>query len=307
MVNLKELAKQESKISSGHRMCPGCGAAINARMFMMGTKHPVVVANATGCIEVSTTVYPYTSWKVPWIHNAFENAAATISGVVSAYDVLKRKGKIKKEIKFIAFGGDGGTYDIGLQSLSGAAERGHNFLYVCYNNEAYMNTGMQRSSATPYGASTKTDPLGNKRQGKQEFSKDLTKIMVAHNIPYVAQTSISHYNDLIEKATKAFEIKGPKFINSLSPCTAGWGIKENDSLKVARLAVETCFWPLYEVENGKYKISYDPGDKKKPVKEFLKVQKRFSHIINDKKAIKKIQENIDKNWQDLKKLEKCDF
>jgi len=191
--------------------------------------------------------------------------------------------------------------------LSGAVERGHDFLYVCYNNEAYMNTGIQRSSATPFGAETKTDPFGKKRPAKQEFSKDLTKIMVAHNIPYVAQTSISHYNDLIEKAKKALEIKGPKFINSISPCIPGWGINSNDSLKVARLAVETCFWPLYEVENGKYKITYDPKDKKKPVEEFLKTQKRFAHLINDKKAIKKIQERIDKNWEDLKKLEKCDF
>lgn len=307
MVNLKELTKQKSKMRSGHRMCPGCGAAINARMFLMGTTKPVVVANATGCLEVSTTVYPYTAWNVPWIHNAFENAAATMSGVVSAYEVLKKKGKVKEDIKFIAFGGDGGTYDIGLQSLSGAAERGHDFLYVCYNNEAYMNTGVQRSSATPYGAATKTDPFGTERPGKQEFSKDLTKIMVAHNIPYVAQTSISHWNDLIEKSKKAFEIKGPKFINSLSPCIPGWGIKEDDSLKVARLAVETCFWPLYEVENGKYKITYDPGERKKPVVEFLKTQKRFAHLLNDKEAIKKIQEHIDKNWENLKKLEKCDF
>jgi pyruvate ferredoxin oxidoreductase beta subunit len=170
-----------------------------------------------------------------------------------------------------------------------------------------MNPGLQIISSTPYFAPTKTDPFGNKKTRKQEFSKDLTKIMVAHNIPYVAQTSISHYNDLIEKSKKAFSIKGPKFINSLSPCIPGWGIKENDSLKVARLAVETCFWPLYEVVNGKYKITYDPGEKKKPIEEFLKTQKRFAHLLNDKEAIKKIQERIDKNWEDLKKLEKCDF
>ncbi len=307
MVNIKELTKQKPKLASGHRMCPGCGAAINARMFLMGTEKPVVVATATGCLEVSTSVFPFTSWNVPWIHNAFENAASTIAGIESAYNVLKKKGKINKEIKFIAFGGDGGTYDIGLQALSGAVERGHDFLYVCYNNENYANTGIQRSSATPYGAETKTDPYGNKRHGKQEFSKDLTKIMVAHNIPYAAQTSISHYNDLIEKAKKAFEIKGPTFINSISPCIPGWGINSIDSLKVARLAVETCFWPLYEVENGKYNITYDPKDKKKPVEEFLKTQKRFAHLINDKEAIKKTQERIDKNWEDLKKLEKCDF
>ena len=306
MVDIKELTKQKSKLCSGHRMCPGCGAAINARMFLLATEKPVVVATATGCIEVSTSVFPFTSWNIPWIHNAFENVAATIAGVESAYDVLKRKGKIKKDIKFIAFGGDGGTYDIGLQALSGAVERGHDFLYVCYNNEAYANTGVQRSSATPFGAATKTDPYGLKRPGKQEFSKDLTKIMVAHNIPYVAQTSISHWNDLLEKAKKAFEIKGPKFINSLSPCILSWGIKENESLKVAKLAVETCFWPLYEVENGKYKITYDPGDRKKPVEEFLKAQKRFSHLFKpeNKWMLKQIQEHIDKNWEFLKKMEK---
>jgi len=272
----------------------------------MATEKPIVVATATGCIEVSTSVFPFTSWNVPWIHNAFENVAATIAGVESAYDILKRKGKIKKDIKFIAFGGDGGTYDIGIQALSGAVERGHDFLYVCYNNEAYMNTGIQRSSATPFGAATKTDPYGKVRPGKQEFSKDLTKIMVAHNIPYAAQTSISHWNDLIEKAKKAFEIKGPTFINSLSPCIPGWGIRENESLKVAKLAVETCFWPLYEVENGKYKITYNPGNRKKPVEEFLKAQKRFSHLFKpeNKWMLKQIQEHIDKNWEFLKKMEK---
>lgn len=156
MPNIRELALEGERLAPGHRLCPGCGLPIIVRAVMRGTKDPIVVSNATGCLEVSTTIYPYTAWNVPWIHNAFENAAATISGAEAAYKVLKKKGKIQKEIKFLAFGGDGGTYDIGLQSLSGALERGHDFVYVCVDNEGYMNTGIQRSSSTPYGAWTNT-------------------------------------------------------------------------------------------------------------------------------------------------------
>ena len=197
MASIKELSKQPERLSGGHRLCAGCGASIAVRMIFMATKDPVVVGAATGCLEVATTIFPYTAWKVPFIHNAFENVAATMSGVETAYRALKKKGKIKKEIKFVAFGGDGGTYDIGLQSLSGMLERGHNVLYVCYNNEAYMNTGIQRSSATPCGASTTTAPAGKVIPGKPQMRKDLTAIIAAHNIPYAAQATISHWNDLI--------------------------------------------------------------------------------------------------------------
>jgi pyruvate ferredoxin oxidoreductase beta subunit len=189
-------------------MCLGCGVPIAVKNILKATDRPIVAGNATGCLEVCSSIFPYTSWNVPWIHNAFENVAATMSGVETAYQVLKKQGKIKKDIRFVAFGGDGGTYDIGLQSLSGMLERGHNVFYVCYNNEAYMNTGIQKSSATPFGADTKTDPAGKARAGKQEFAKDLTKIVAAHNIPYVCQAAIHNYNDMIEKAKKASRQRG---------------------------------------------------------------------------------------------------
>lgn len=307
-MNLKKLSERPERLAPGHRMCPGCAAPIIARMVTKATESPIVISNATGCLEVSTSVYPFTSWRVPWIHNAFENAAATISGVETAYNVLKRKGKINsdKEIKFLSFGGDGGTYDIGLQSLSGALERGHNFVYVCYDNEAYMNTGIQRSSATPFGADTKTAPAGKVHQGKEQFKKDLVSIIAGHNIPYIAQASPHNWADLIKKAEKAFNTEGPAFLNIISPCIPGWGMKMDETIELSRLAVETCFWPLYEIEDGEYKLSYDPKDKKKPIEDWLKPQTRFRHLFRpeNKELLEKFQKHIDKEWEKLKK--KCE-
>ncbi len=303
MVNLKELGNKKIRLAPGHRLCPGCGAPIIAKLAMLATDYDIVVANATGCLEVSTTIYPYTAWRVPWIHNAFENAAATMSGVETAYRVLKKKGKIKKDIKFIVFGGDGGTYDIGLQSLSGAVERGHDFLYICYDNEAYMNTGIQRSSATPFGASTTTDPAGRVRPGKQEFRKDLTAIMAAHHLPYVAQASLHNINDFLRKVKTALETKGPTFINVLSPCPLGWKFDPSKTIEISKIAVETCFWPLYEVKNDEWILNYDPGENKKPIIEWIKMQGRYKHLLKpeNKWVIEKAQEEIDKRWQWLKK------
>lgn len=298
---LKELSKQNERLAPGHRMCPGCGASIIARAVMHSTESEIVVANATGCLEVSTSIYPYTSWKVPWIHNAFENAAATLTGVESAYSALKKKGKIKKDIKFLAFGGDGGTYDIGLQSLSASLERGHDFVYVCYDNEAYMNTGVQRSSATPFGASTKTDPAGTVRQGKQEFKKDLMEVVAAHGIPYLAQASPHNWSDLVKKAKKAFDTPGPAFLLVLSPCVPGWGYPSNKSLEIAKLAIDTNFWPLYEIENGKYTLNGEPKNPK-PILEWLQSQSRFKHLLNpgNEDMVKKIQEHVDKKLAYIK-------
>ncbi|MDD5439953.1 MAG: thiamine pyrophosphate-dependent enzyme [Candidatus Omnitrophica bacterium] len=303
MANIKELSKIPERLSGGHRLCAGCGASIAVRQVLMGTKDHVVIGSATGCLEVSTTIYPYTAWRVPFIHNAFENAAATMSGVETAYRALKKQGKITKEIKFVAFGGDGGTYDIGIQSLSGALERGHNFVYVCYDNEAYMNTGIQRSSATPFGASTTTQPAGKASFGKTQNRKDLTAIIAAHNIPYVAQASISHWNDLVTKAEKAFKANGPAFLNILAVCHRGWRSKENDAVGVSKLAVETGFWPLFEVENGAWKITYRPKERK-PVVEFLKVQGRFKHLFSEenKPALEQMQKSVDANWERLERF-----
>ncbi|MBU1026303.1 MAG: pyruvate ferredoxin oxidoreductase [Candidatus Margulisbacteria bacterium] len=306
MPTLKDLAKQKDPLSGGHRACAGCGAPIVVRQVLMASKDPVVVTCATGCLEVVTTIFPYTAWNVPFLHNAFENSAATCSGVEAAYQSLKRKGKIKSDhINFVAFGGDGGTYDIGFQSLSGAMERGHDMLYVCYNNEAYMNTGIQRSSATPKGAATTTAPAGKKIPGKQQFSKNLTEIMVAHDLPYVAQSAVGFWRDLTTKAEKAFSIRGPKFMNVLQPCRLGWAYDPSKTAELGRLAADTCIWPLYEVENGKYKLSYKPKEKK-PVTEFLKVQDRFRHLKKpgNEAIIESIQKETDRRWEAL--LAKCE-
>ncbi len=301
-LRLKELSKKEVLFSSGHRMCAGCGAPIVVKMVLLASDYPVIASNATGCLEVSSCISDYTAWKIPWIHNAFENAAATISGVETMYRALKKQGKIDKEIKFIAFGGDGGTYDIGLQSLSGAMERGHDMLYICYDNGAYMNTGIQRSSATPLGANTTTCPAGDVIPGKTQERKNITRIMAAHNIPYAAQASPSHWLDLMKKVRKSLEIKGPKFMNIISPCNRGWRSRTDDAILLSRLAVATCHWPLYEIEYGVTKITFKPKEKK-PVVDFLKTQGRFKHLFSPENEwlLKKFQENVDKEWERLQK------
>ncbi|PIS28354.1 pyruvate ferredoxin oxidoreductase [Candidatus Saganbacteria bacterium CG08_land_8_20_14_0_20_45_16] len=305
MPTLKELVTRKEPLTGGHRACAGCGAPIIVKQVLMASKDPVVVVSATGCLEVVTTIFPYTAWKVPFLHNAFENSAATCSGIEAAYKSLKRQGKVKTDhINFVAFGGDGGTYDIGFQSLSGAMERGHDMLYVCYNNEAYMNTGIQRSSATPKGAATTTAPAGKVIPGKLQFPKNLTEIMVAHDLPYVAQSAVGFWRDLTLKAEKAFSKRGPKFLNVLQPCRLGWDYKPEDTCNLGRLAADTCVWPLYEVENGKYTLTYTPKTKK-PVVEFLKVQGRFRHLFKpgNEAIIESIQKEVDRRWEVLQK--KC--
>jgi pyruvate ferredoxin oxidoreductase beta subunit len=301
MPSLKDLSKKEELISSGHRLCPGCGAPIIVRQVLLAADTPVVVCSPTGCLEVATTIYPFTAWKVPFIHNAFENAASTLSGVETAYRSLKRQGKIDREIKFIAFGGDGGTYDIGIQALSGVLERGHRLLYICYDNEAYMNTGIQRSSASPMGCYTTTTPPGKAiPEGKTEFRKDLTQIVAAHNIPYVAQASPGYYNDLMKKVQKALSANGPSFINILSPCPRGWRYPADQTIEIAKLAVLTGFWPLYEIENGKYRITYKPR-KRRPLKDWLESQGRFKHLFREenKGVLEKLQREVDRKEKEL--------
>lgn len=308
--NLKEVvATKPSRFSEGHKMCAGCGAPPVARMILRAVKPEdhAVIAGATGCMEVSTFTYPYTSWTDSFIHTAFENAGSTLSGVEAAYKSFKRQGKIEddKHTKFIAFGGDGGTYDIGLQSLSGAMERGHDMLYVCYDNGAYMNTGIQRSSATPKYADTTTSPAGTVVPGKSQARKDLAKIMVAHHLPYVAQTlAMNNFKDLYEKAEKAIYTEGPTFLNVLAPCPRGWGYPTEDLMQINKLAADTCYWPLYEVVNGKYKITYKPA-KKLPIEEFLKPQKRFRHMFKpgNEWMIEDFQKIVDSRWEELLALE----
>jgi len=309
--NLKEVvANKEPVFVAGHKMCAGCGAPVVARMIMRALKEEdhAVVSNATGCMEVSTCIYPYNSWTCSYIHTAFECAAATCSGVEAAYNALKRKGKIPEDehTKFITFAGDGGTYDIGLQSLSGAMERGHDMTYVCYDNGAYMNTGIQRSSATPSFADTSTSPAGDVIPGKMQPRKDLTEIMAAHHLPYVAQTlALNNFKDLYEKAEKAIYTKGPTFLNVFAPCPRGWGYPTDELMKINKLAADTCYWPLYEVVDGVYKITYKPA-KKLPIEEFLRPQRRFKHLFKpgNEWMIEEFQKEVDKRWEELLNLEK---
>ena len=301
MPSIKELSKREDLLAGGHRACAGCAATIIVRQVLLAAGKDVVVGCATGCLEVVTTIFPYTAWKVPYIHNAFENVASTISGVEASYRSLKRQGKITKDMRFIAFGGDGGTYDIGLQALSGAAERGHRMLYICYDNEAYMNTGIQRSSATPLGAATSTCPAGDEIPGKTQHSKDMTKIMAAHRIPYVAQASPSHWNDLVTKVEKALSKDGPSFVNIISPCHRGWRYPMEQTVELARLAVETCFWPLYEYDEGTWRITFTPKEKL-PLREFTDRQGRFNHLKDRPDLLQAGQDEIDRRWREIQAL-----
>lgn len=301
--NFKEELQKEDRLSGGHRMCAGCGAPITIRNVLkaLNPEDKAVICSATSCLEVSTFMYPYTAWKDSFIHNAFENAGATISGVETAYRAMKKRGKIDDTYKFIAFGGDGGTYDIGFQSLSGAMERGHDMVYVCYDNEAYMNTGIQRSSSTPHFADTTTTPAGKVIPGKTQRKKDLTKIIADHNVAYAAQTTfIGNLSDLSTKAHKAIYTPGAAFLNVMSPCPRGWRYPSEDILKVTKAAVESCVWPLYEVVDGKWILNYEPA-KKLPVVEYLKLQGRFAHMFKpgNEWMIEEVQKEVDRNWQEL--------
>lgn len=305
--NLKLEVEKPERLSGGHRMCAGCGApvAVRAVLRAMDPEDRAVIGSATGCLEVSTFLYPYTAWNDSFIHSAFENVGATVSGVEAAYNAMRRKGKIEDNYKFVAFGGDGGTYDIGFQSLSGAMERGHDMVYVCYDNEAYMNTGIQRSSSTPKFSHTTTSPSGTEIPGKKQNKKDLTEVIAAHNVPYVAQTTfIGNLKDLHEKSRKALYTPGAAFLNVMAPCPRGWMYPSEELMEICKLAVETCVWPLYEVENGEWKLNYQPKNKL-PVEDYLKRQGRFKHMFQkgNEWMIEEYQKEVDRKWEKL--LAKC--
>ena len=306
--NLKQTLNKEERLSPGHRMCAGCGATIAIRNVLRGLHDgdEAVITCATSCLEVSSFMYPYTAWKDSFIHDAFENAGATCGGVEAAYRALKKKGKVKNTHKFIAFGGDGGTYDIGFQSLSGAMERNHDMVYVCYDNEAYMNTGIQRSSATPLYADTTTTPVGTDSDGKNQNRKDLAQVIAAHNIPYVAQTTLTkNFRDIHIKSEKAIYTPGAAFMNVLAPCPRGWRYDMSDILNICQLAVDTCFWPLFEVIDGEWIVNYVPK-KKLPIEDFLRPQGRFKHLFKQGKEalITDIQAEVDRRWEELLKRAK---
>ncbi|PTD94567.1 pyruvate synthase subunit beta [archaeon SCG-AAA382B04] len=288
---MTRLEKKE-RFTSGHRACGGCGLALGARLAMKAVDDNSIATCATGCLEVTSSPYPQSSWKIPWLHSLFENSAAVAGGVEAA---LRAKGK--QDINVVAQGGDGGTVDIGMRSLSGMLERGHDVAYICYDNEAYMNTGIQRSGSTPMNASTTTSPAGEESFGNENRKKNALKIAAAHNIPYVASASVAYPDDLIEKVKKANEINGPTYVQIHTPCPTGWGHEGDITVKLARLAVETGLWVLYEREEGEIKDVKKIKDRK-PVEEYLKPQKRFKHLFKKEggeERIQEIQEIADSN------------
>jgi pyruvate ferredoxin oxidoreductase beta subunit len=297
-VYVPRLVPKEEPFAPGHRACIGCGEALAVRLACKALGRSVIIANATGCMEIVSSPLPTTSWRVPWIHTLFENTAAVASGIESGLKMLMKKGRIaQQDITVVAMAGDGGTSDIGLQALSGAMERGHNFVYICFDNEAYMNTGIQRSSATPYGASTTTSPAGKVSIGQFSWKKNLPAIAVAHNIPYVATASPSYPVDLIEKVKKAAATPGPAYVHILSVCPTGWRCPTDLSVRIGRLAVETGIFPLYEVENGQYKLNFDFPELR-PVTDYMKLQGRFRHLSED--IIARIQERVTAEYKALK-------
>ncbi len=317
MTNKTQNPPQTQSKLTATTACAGCPIGLVARTVLGATEDETVVTGATGCLEVVSTIYPNTSWRVPYIHSVFANAGATISGIETAYKSLKKQGKVKKtekspdgkkkKVKFVAFGGDGATYDIGLQALSGALERGHDFLYVCYDNGAYMNTGGQRSGGTPYGADTQTTPFGTKSLGKDIQRKDIFSIVTAHHVPYAATANVGFLNDFQHKAKKALETPGPTFLLVFSPCVNQWKFAPDQTFEVAKLATETNFWPLYEWEDEHYNLSYQP-QKKLPIEDFYKTQGRFKHLFrrkDQKEVFQRIQKEVDDNWKRLERMSKC--
>ena len=301
-MDVSRYAPSEECFAPGHRSCIGCGEVLALRMVCNAMGKDVIIANATGCMEIVSSPLPSTSWRVPWIHTLFENTSAVASGIEAALKVLRRKEKISgKKITQVGIGGDGATSDIGLQALSGAMERRHDFLYVCFDNEAYMNTGIQRSSSTPYGAMTTTAPPGKVSIGQKTWKKNMPAIAVAHNIPYVATANPSYPIDLMNKVKKAAAIKGPKYLHVYSVCPTGWRSATDLTIHLGRLAVETGIFPLYEVENGKHQLNMDPP-KLRPVNDYLKTQGRFRHLTDDLRE--EIQRRVKQDYAQLKKKAK---
>ncbi len=297
-IYVPRLVTRKENFAPGHRACIGCGEALAVRLACKALGQNIIIANATGCMEIVSSPLPNTTWRVPWIHTLFENTAAVASGIEAGLKVLVRKGRIPDlDTKVVAIAGDGGTSDIGLQAISGAFERGHDFVYICFDNEAYMNTGIQRSSATPYGAFTTTSPPGKVSIGQTSWKKDMPAIAVAHNIPYVATACHSYPFDLMAKVEKAAATHGPAYVHILSVCPTGWRCPVDLTIRMGRLAVETGIFPLYEVEEGKYKLSLD-FPKLRPVTDYLKLQGRFRHL--SEAVMNEIQQRVDKEYAKLK-------
>jgi pyruvate ferredoxin oxidoreductase beta subunit len=294
MDKINGLPKEEF-FASGHRACAGCAEPIAIRYALKAAGKNTIVVNATGCSEVFSTPYPETSWKLPWIHGAFENAASIASGINRA---LKMQGR-RDKTNILVFGGDGATFDIGFQFISGAFERKEQLVYICLDNEAYMNTGIQRSGSTDKFASTTTSPAGKKIHGKQEFKKPLPTIFAAHGA-YVATANVAFLQDYFKKVEKALSIKGPSYIQVFTPCPTGWKYPSNQTIEIAKLAYETRVAPLYEIENGVLTFTKKPSGEK-PVSEYLKIQARYKHMTEAE--IAEYQKYIDEEWNRLLQFE----
>lgn len=308
--NLKQYSKAAERFEGAHLLCPGCAHSIIVREVINATEDDLLLSSATGCLEVSTAVYPYTSWDVPWIHIGFENASTAVAGAEAMYKALAKKGKLYnpgKKTHFVAIAGDGATYDIGFQFISGCFERGHDIKYICLDNEVYANTGGQRSGSTPIGASTTTSPSGRISYGKKDHKKDMLAIMAAHGAPYVAQVAPNKWKDMTKKLKKMYDTEGPVFINAMSCCTTEWKFSPSDTIDISDLAVDSLAFPLYEIENGtKLTITYRPKNKI-PVRDYLAAQGRFKHLMKkeNEHIIEQWQKDVDAKWEYLQRREEA--
>lgn len=306
--NLKQFSKSAEKFEGAHILCPGCAHGIIIREVLNAVDGPLVIGNSTGCLEVSTAVYPHTSWDVPWIHIGFENGSTAAAGAETMYRALAKKGKYQGEKpKFVAFGGDGSTYDIGFQFISGCFERGHDMTYICLDNEVYANTGGQRSSSTPIGSSTTTTPAGSVSYGKKERKKDILFVMAAHGSPYVAQVAPNKWKDMNKKIKQAIDTEGPTFINAMSACTTEWKFESHKTIDTSDLAVDSLVFPLFEIIGGREVcITYRPKNVI-PVRDYLGAQGRFKHLFKPENAhiIELFQKEVDERWEHLQRLEEA--
>ena len=308
--NLKEFSTSADRFEGANLLCPGCAHSIIVREVLNATNNDLVIAASTGCLEVCTAVYPYTSWDASWIHIGFENSSTAVAGAEAMYKALKSKGRLPQPDrvpKFVAFGGDGASYDIGFQWISGCFERGHDMMYVVLDNEVYANTGGQRSSSTPVGSSTTTAPAGRISYGEKKEKKDMMSIMAAHHAPYVAQVAPNKWKDLVKKIQYGFEVEGPVFINAVSPCTTEWKFAPEDTMMMTDLSTDSLVFPLYEIiDNKQLNITYRPKNVV-PVIDYLGAQGRFKHLFKPefKHILDGWQTRVDNNWDYLQRREEA--
>jgi len=308
--NLKEFSTSADRFEGANLLCPGCAHSIIVREVLNATNDDLVLGASTGCLEVCTAVYPYTSWDASWIHIGFENGSTAVAGAEAMYKALKNKGRLPqpdRTPKFVAFGGDGASYDIGFQWISGCFERGHDMMYVVLDNEVYANTGGQRSSSTPVGSSTTTAPAGRTSYGEKKEKKDMMSIMAAHQSPYVAQVAPNKWKDMVKKIQKGFAVEGPVFINAVSPCTTEWKFAPEDTMMMTDLSTDSLVFPLYEIiDNNELNITYRPKNVV-PVVDYLGAQGRFKHLFKpeNKHILDGWQKRVDNNWDKLQRREEA--